>query len=185
MVNNIEQAQYFEAVQLGIKDNMGTKSFFDNSIIERNYNILNHSIWEIPFEIEFAVTTASGLHYDIKGSMINNFMSPDRVKNVFINIFPSTNKSFCIFSWLKGDDVNYKEFGKQFTSLKDDDKKKYLNNLLPLITENIVISPRLWDKWDPSKQQEFNALFNLTLIMEEDDYKNMILDTHFDLFETV
>jgi hypothetical protein len=89
MTNNEDQMLYYDALSLGLEDNAQTKSFFDEALLNENYGVLNHCIWEIPYEIEFGVTTASGLHYDINGNRINDFYSNDRIKNVFINIFPS------------------------------------------------------------------------------------------------
>jgi hypothetical protein len=185
IAQNEEQMNYYHAMLLGLNDNDKTKGFLDEGIIDGSYDILNHCIWEIPYEIEFATSTAFGLHYDLNGRKINDYFSKDRIRNIFINIFPTTRKSFCLFSWLKIDDDCYQEFGKQFEALDDNKKKKYLNNLIPLMTENIIISPRLWESWGESKQHDFEALFHLVLIMEEDSYRDLIEDTHFDLFENL
>lgn len=173
----------YKAMLLGLKDNDKTKEHLDEALLNGNYDILNHYIWEIPFEIEFAVSTTFSLHYDLCGNKINDYFTAERIRSIFVNIFPEEGRSFCLFSWLKIDNECYEEFGKQFEALDEEKKKKYLNNLLPIMTENIIISPRLWQLWGESKQQDFEALFHLCLLFGEDGYKDLIEDTHFDLFE--
>jgi len=178
-----EQLRYYRALQMGISDNSQTKELLDQGLLTEDYNLLNHCVWEIPYEIEFATSTAFGLYYDINGQEINDYSSDERIRSLFVSVFPAEQKSFCLFSWLGIDDAYYRAFGEQFSNLDDNDKKKYINNLLPVMTENIVISPRLWKAWGKSKQRDFETLFHLSVLFERDSYRDLIQDTLFDLFE--
>jgi len=182
MAHNKNQMTYYRSLQMGLNDNDQTKTLLDQGLMDERYDILNHVVWEIPFEIEFATSTAFGLHYDINGRQINNYLAKDRIRNLFVSIFPAEKRSFCLFSWLKDDDPVYSSFGRQFMKLSESDRKKYINNLLPLMTENIVLSPRLWEGWGQDKQKDFEALFHLSFIFDNSMYKNMVQETHFDLF---
>lgn len=66
---------------------------------------------------------------------------------VAITIFPETNQSYLLLSCL---DYEIEIFTKLFQQLKQASINKlrfYLNLILPLYSENIVLSPELWNSW--------------------------------------
>lgn len=42
--------------------------------------------------------------------------------------------------------------------MNDENLKRFLNNLLPTYSENIVLSPRLWNKWTPFSRREYEKV---------------------------
>ena len=63
------------------------------------------------------------LEYDLEGNLLNDITSTeeDRMKNIFLTIFPEDNKSYIILSWLKEDGETYKHFKEQVKELKNEE----------------------------------------------------------------
>lgn len=164
---DLKDNEFFVGTQLGIKDNEKLKEKFDNAILNKDYSLINYYVWEIPFKVEFSCCSMVQLFYDLLGKKINNYEDIDNInkplKNIFINIFPENNKSYCIFSWIK-EDTEYEDFIQQFSKLTLKNKINYLNNLLPKETDNIFINPRLWKKWGEEVQQAFVEWANISIL---------------------
>lgn len=163
---DITNNEFFIGTQLGINDNIKIKEKFDNAILNKNYNIINYYVWEIPFKVEFSCCSMVQLYNDLLGNSINNYKDIENIdkplKNLFVNIFPENEKSYCIFSWLS-EDIEYQEFAKQFSSLTMKNKINYLNNMLPKETDKIFINPKLWKKWGETIQQSFIEWANISM----------------------
>lgn len=159
--------EFFVGTQLGISDNKKLKEKFDRAILNKNYDILEYYVWEIPYKIEFCCCGMVQLFYDLEGKSINIFDDIEDInkpfKNLFINIFPEKNKSYCIFSWI-AEDYEYKEFSNQFSKLTFKNKINYLNNILPKETDKIFINPKLWKKWGKDVQDAFLTWANLSIL---------------------
>ena len=54
-------------------------------------------------------------------------------------------------------------------NLSEFERKNYLNAVLPVWSDSIIISPRLWQSWGEETQVDFKVYSNLSLIpsMEE------------------
>ena len=183
-----DHIDFFNGLKLGLNDNLVEKKLFDKSLIEEDYKILNYCIWELPYEVDFAISMMHELEYDICGNRINYLESIEPLKKIYLNIFPAAEKSFCIWSWLKIYDDYYIPFASQFIELNDKDRKNYLNNNMPRWSDSIIISPRLWEKWGPQIQQALiiHANFEMLYRQMEDEtnthsYKYM--DTPWDFFQ--
>lgn len=141
--------------------------FFDTELLNRDYAIINYNIWKIPFPVQFTCSSMIELNFDLMGDAINDmndFENIDKpLKSLFINIFPQKNESFCIFAWLKSDDTYYGKFSKQFMNLSLKSRCNYLNNMLPEMTDKIVISPRLWTYWGNEIQKSLVEWANLSI----------------------
>ena len=158
---------YLTMLSLGNSDNTAEKRVFDNHLLNEEYDAISSIIWEIPYEISFAVSMMYELEHDIKGNRINDLKSHETVKKIYLNIFPSDGKSLCIWSWLKENDSVFKPFSKQFKGLTVSDKENYFNNNLPRWTDSIVISPRLWDSWQQPIQEAFITHANFDVLYRQ------------------
>ena len=179
---------YFGALKMGLSDNMVEKRTFDEALLEEEYDVINYSIWEIPYMIEFAISMMNELEHDIYGNRINDMESAEPLKNIYLNIFPSGEKSYCIWSWLKIYDEYFIPFTKQFADLEEIDRKNYLNNNIPRWSDSVVISPRLWSKWGKQVQQALIAHANFDVLFRQiEDETNMhsyeYMDTPWDFFD--
>src|SRR5699024_5803725 len=135
--------------ELAIQDNQKIKDIFDRSINNNEFDILENIVWKLDYEIDFSTTSMFALEYDLEGNLLNDITSTEeeRMKNIFLTIFPEDNKSYIILSWLKEDGETYKNFKEQVKELKNEEVITFFNNLIVNNTENIAISPRLWNKW--------------------------------------
>ena len=145
---------YDTGLNLGAEDNEKEKNTFDKLLLNKIYNKVNSYIWEIPYEVEFAISMTHELEHDIYGRRINDLETDKNIKNIYLNIFPAESKSFCVWSWLTKNNADYKEFSKQFMELEIAERENYLNNKLPRWSDSIIISPRLWEKWGSGIQVE-------------------------------
>ena len=185
IIEKPELYKYYSELKLGLEDNDYVKSIFDEALNTNEHSCLHSLIWEIPEQICFAVTTAFALEFDVKGKRINDFKANVRLKNIYLNIFPTDDKAYCIISWLEEDDNAYSAFEKQFIKLSNKDKETFINNLLPIYTENIVIGPRLWRSWGEEKQEAFLSLFNMSTFIQPTGHINLLNETSYDFFEVV
>lgn len=164
---NLKNNDYFLGTVLGSSDNKKIKEKFDDAILNKNYDIIKYYVWEIPFKVNFCCCGMVQLFKDLLGNNINNYEDLSDInkpmKNLFINIFPEKNKSYCIFSWLT-DDFEYNNFTIQFSKLTLKDKINYMNNMLPKETDKIFINPKLWNKWGSTIQQSFIEWANISVL---------------------
>jgi len=186
---NDELIEYNQMVELGNQDNKKRKATLDDAITNEKYDILNYSIWEIPYEVQFAVSAMIELDYDLEGNEINplkQYKNDDILKSLYINIFPDENKSFCILSWFK-ENNEYEVFANQFMHLKFKDKVNYMNNMLPIRTDKIIISPKMWNLWDNKVKESFISFANMDFLImsmfNEEGYKYEYKYTPYNLFQ--
>lgn len=160
---------------------------FNQYLLNEKYSQVRFAIWELSYEVQFAVSTMLEIEHDILGNVMNNLHVPKPLKSIYLNIFPGKEKSFCIWSWLKND-IMYDAFVQQFMDLSIDDRCNYLNNNLPRWTDAITFSPRLWDKWGGDIQQALMAHSNFEMLyrqmeFEKQKYAYEYMYTPWDFFE--
>lgn len=175
----------FGGMQMAIDDFQPVKKLFDNALLTGQYNILTSIVWEFPFTIKFAGTGFEAPSTDLLGNKIQNLLdSKTLAKHIFVMVFAEESKTYCIISWLKCNDKFFIGYRQQLENLDIQRKKNYINNTLPIISENIAINPEAWEKWDQSKKDEFGALFwGLSEISELDGHVyNRLEAPSFDLF---
>lgn len=180
--------EFDRALLLGIRDNQFELDDFNEALLKEDYDIISSLVWTIPYEIEFAISMMHELEYDVEGNQINDLENTkERPKKIYLNIFPGTGVSYCIWSWLSIWDDYYDKFAAQFSKLSDDEKKNYFNNNLPRWSDAILISPRLWKKWGNKIQESFIAHANFCMLylqMEKEtgEHKYEYMSTPWDLF---
>ena len=75
---------------------------------------------------------------------------------MYVSVFPENGKTYCIISWLKSNDRLFSSIGEKLYSLNIELRKNYINNLLPIITENIAINPEAWDRMSKPEYDLFD-----------------------------
>lgn len=159
----LKSSDLTKGLELGISDNSKLLKIFNNALLVKNYDILDYYILEIPYEVKFCCCGMIQLYRDLLGNKINDYDKLGDIdtplKNLYINIFPENNKSYCIFSWLKSDSI-YENFITQFSRMSLKNKINYLNNMLPRETDKIFINPLLWKKFGEGVQQSLLAHCN-------------------------
>jgi hypothetical protein len=160
------QLPFTKANYQGCIDNAKQKVFFDHCLLTNNYHVMGSAIWILDYQIAFAVSSMLELDYGIDGKPIDPEHTPNYEHSIYLNIFPDDKKSYCIWSWRKEDKSYYDQFGKDFLALSTEDKKNYLNFNLPILTDAIFISPRLWNKWNEETKNVFVQQANLDQLFE-------------------
>ena len=182
--------EFIDAVSLGVSDNKIKKELFDSALLSSTYDMINYSIWEIPYEVNFAVSMQHEPIFDILGNKVNDYKSNDVLKSIYLNIFPASGNSYCIWSWLSTDNSIFHSFSKQFMDLGIVDRENYLNNNLPVWTDSIVISPKLWRKWGNAIQQSLIIHANMESLylaheLEDNGHPYEYMDTPWNFFDIV
>ena len=78
---------------------------------------------------------------------------------MYVSVFPENGKTYCIISWLKSNNKLFASIGEKLNSLNIELRKYYINNLLPIITENNAINPEAWDKMSDQQKEGFMSRF--------------------------
>lgn len=136
------------------------KDFFDNALINKEYTRIETKIIEIPFKIAFTTTECITPMFDLQGKRIHNITN-GLLRRMFITIFPNHNCSYILLSYLDLDKGVFEKYVEQLSSLDKTVLYEYLSTFLPLYSENLVISPKLWDRWKTEGQEAFNSLINI------------------------
>lgn len=174
----------------GLADNDEEINEFNDALMSENYAEVHSYVWEIPYEVSFAISMMHEITYDLKGNRINDLSKPDRPNKIYLNVFPAEGKSYCIWSWLKRNDRAFLAFVEQFSLLSEKEKKNYFNNYLPRWSDSLIISPRLWNLWGKQVQEGFIAHANFDMIYsmleeESNELAFQYMDTPWDLFESI
>lgn len=158
------------------------RKIFDDAIIHQNYSVLDSLCYTLPYSVSFAVSSCFPVVFDVYGSPIPH--KDDLMQMVYISVIPDKEESKIIFSWLKRDSSIYATFKRQLDIVPKHFFAKYLNNLLPLSCENMVVSPDLWDSWSTDTQNEFiyKAHYGWYLRRTPASY---FTETEYDLFEDI
>ncbi len=154
-----EFVRYYRAISMTLQEMDNIKDFFDKRILNKDYTGLETCILEIPESINFANYACLALDFDINGNKIK-YTHKGFISRLFVTVFPEKTKSYVIMSCLKEDYSVYKKLFYQLQNINLNKIKYYLDLVLPLYSENIVISPRLWEKWDDEQQMIYTFLAN-------------------------
>lgn len=152
--------QNYRYAELSIKDINEELSIFNDAFNCNNYDILESYVYEFNATYDFAVTTTFNPAFDLQGKLLNDLYSNnmERLKPVFVSAFPNNSKFYVILSCLKIDYITLKSYFDQIKSLNEENLKIFLNNLLPTFSENIVLSPKLWNKWTHFSKLEYEKM---------------------------
>ena len=153
---------------------------FKNGFISKDYSELVTKHITLDYECKFAVATVLSPVYDLNGKKINNLFDNSKPVNMLcFNVFPENGKTYIIFSWFKYANNIYRNFFYKLLTLTQQQKINFLNQFIPLETENIYINPELWDSWTENAKEMFYNFFNSPNFIQKIDYNK---ETSFDLF---
>lgn|GEM_PF-460552 len=187
LVGEEEIEDMFFGDRLAVKDLEEAKTEFDRAILNKKYGILTHITWEFDKVINFAASGHTALTKDLKGDPIQDLRDKNTtMKHVFFTVFPEEGKSYCILSWVKSEADIFDSYKNQLLDLTEQQKISYLNNLIPMESENIVIKPSAWDSLTSLQQQEFGLLiWNIGYIYEmmSGESLDMLEQPSFNLFD--
>lgn len=146
---------------MAVNDLKEEKNFFDNALLSKKYDILTSIVWEFEGFSNFAATGMEAPMTDFDGKKIQDLLDPDvSAKHIYLIVFPENDKTFAIIAWLKKYDELFSTIKERLSSLTQSERKNYINNTIPIITENIAIRPSSWDKLSKKAKDNFSLLFS-------------------------
>lgn len=119
----------------------------------------------IPYRIGFANYAYIAPDYDLNGKLIESIDSNGKMHRLSITVFPEKTHSFIILSCLSSETSIFPKFLKQIKTSDNDKVLFYFNLLLPLFSENLVLSEKLWNLH--SEKGQFGLVYMANLIGNE------------------
>ena len=171
--------------QMAVMDYSEEKTVFDEALLTSEYNILTSFVWVFDGYAHFAATGAEAPSLDFDSKKIQDLKNPNiPVRHIYMSVFPENDKTYVIIAWLKKYDEVFSSIGKKLERLNEIEKRNYVNNTLPFITENIAIKPSSWNDLSKQAKEEFAMLFyELPELIEFDGKKfDRFQSPSFDLF---
>ncbi len=168
--------------ELAVADLKSEKDFFDNCLINKEYDGLTSIIWEFSGFSHFAASGMDTPTIDFCGNNIQDLSDKNYVaKHIYYYVFPQKTKTFVIIAWKKEFNHFFSNIYERLRAFTEEERKNYISNKLPIITDNIVIKPSSWRCLSKSERENFLFLcFADPLI--SDDPNNCLSKPPFDLF---
>jgi hypothetical protein len=139
--------------ELKLGDLQYYKQYFDKALQGKDFSDLETIVIEIPFKIQFANYMTVTPPFDIRGKKIKALdKKTKRLKFVFFTSFPIETKSYILISVLKDDLDVFQDYFAQIRQAPLGLMQYYINVLIPLYSQNLILSPHLWDSWTEKAQ---------------------------------
>lgn len=186
LMKTSQEDDIFAGMIMAIEDLTPVKKQFDIALLNHEYDILTSVVWEFDSSIKFAGTGFEAPSTDLLGNKLQNLSDKNILaSHIFIMVFPEEENTYCIISWLKENDDLFSEYYSQLKELDEKQRKNYINNILPSISENIAINPEAWNKWGQHKKDEFGSLlWGMDIISEISGHTwDRLKEPLYDLFE--
>lgn len=136
------------------------KHFFDGKILSGAHNGVYTQVINLQKQIKFACYAYIAPNYDLNGKRIRHTRN-GCMHRLAITAFPEEHQSWILFSCLESEKKYYSSFFEQLSSSPLAKVEWYLSVILSLYTENMVLSPDLWEDWDEITQSSYLHLANL------------------------
>ena len=155
-----EAVMLLRRIQLRDKEFEPIKKYFDTQILSKMYNGVYTCVVKIPDQIKFAAYAYIAPQYDMNGCRIKH-TTQGVMHRIALTIFPERGKSWLLLSCLDTEKRIYDKLFRQIQDASIEKIKYYLNLILPLYSENLVLSPDLWKTWSEEIQCAYVYYANL------------------------
>src|SRR3989344_2018238 len=178
---NNDLISMLEGYKHSFKDLKYYKLVFDKALMEKDYDKIGTKVIELSNVFSIAVCSGFGIEFDFKGNRLNELSNFDeRLRYLFLTIFPQNNSTYCLLSYLKEDEEFFALILEQLGNMGEEMKIQKLNILIVEYCENFVYSPEQWGKIPREDKAEFLNLFQE--IFAEKKPSTMIRQPKFNLF---
>ena len=170
------QNQFFTNIlhgtKLTINELTERNDLFHEAILNKNFELISTKTIELDKEYLIAVSSIFAIEYDFKGNIINDFSelvknNNNKMKIIFLTIFPQENKTFVLLSYLKENASTFEFLDEQLLKIDKTTIIKRLNLLIANYCENVVYSPKNWQKINKNEKQELIKTFSKELNFNE------------------
>lgn len=193
---SVGTAERIKGLEKSVEENDILKATFNAALQNEKFDEIQTITITLDYEVGFATAYMSPLSYDLVGNQISDVWSlSERMKNIYVSIFPENGKTYILISWLKEDSgLMFEELKKQFKEVENNKEilLRTLNNMVACHSDNVVFSKKLLDKWGEDIIKEFLSQYvssflaingeNIGLKIEENITK---FKCKFNLFEHV
>lgn len=155
-----EMIGMYRMLQLKMQEFEPVKKHYDTQILKNTFEEISTCAIRIPEQIKFAGYTYIAPDYDINDKRIKHTIK-GIMHRIAITIFPETTQSWLLLSCLESEKYVYEKLFYQLKTASIDKLKFYINMVLPLYSENMVLSPLLWNTWNEETQMAYTYYANL------------------------
>ena len=150
----------YRMMDLARKDIRELLDIFNTSYINENFDILYNYVYKFEQQCRFAVTTMYVPASTLDGEELIDIYSKekDRLPSVFLTVIPGNDCSYLVMSCLKLDYAKIKKYFDDIEELDENKLKRFLNWTLPTYSENIVLSPKLWEAWSEKAKNQYERI---------------------------
>ena len=150
----------YRMLQLKMDEFEPVKSHFDKEILAGTHAGITTCVIKIPEQIKFADYAYIAPDYDLDGNRIKHTVK-GVMHRIAITVFPELTQSYILLSCLETEKSIYQKLFDQLKTASVDKVKFYISMILPLYSENMVLSPELWNNWNEDNQQAYAFYANL------------------------
>lgn len=150
----------YRMLQLKMQEFEPVKKHFDRLILAKSLHGISTCVVKLPEQIKFADYAFIAPEYDMDGKRIRHTVK-GIMHRVAITIFPEATQSYLLLSCLETEKHIYEKLFHQLETASLDKLKFYINMVLPLYSENRVLSPSLWNAWSDEVQMAYTYYANL------------------------
>ncbi|WP_413380801.1 YecA family protein [Alkalihalobacillus sp. 1P02AB] len=150
----------YRMLQLKMKEFQSIKGHFDKKILSGKHDGIETCIVKLPEQIKFASYAYIAPDYDLDGRKIKH-TAKGVMHRIAVTVFPEKTQSYILLSCLESEKAAYLDLFNQIQSSTIDKIKFYFSLVLPLYSENMVLSPDIWKNWDEETQIAYTFYANL------------------------
>lgn len=158
--NSFNLVSNYRNLQLNMKEFDFIKEDFDRKILAGEHSGITTCVVKIPGQINFANYAYIAPNHDLNGKKIKNKVK-GFMHRLAITAIPEKENSYILLSCLEKEKKIYAALFNQLQTSPLDKVKFYMSLLLPLYSENMILSPLLWNKWDEEIKMAYTFYANL------------------------
>lgn len=151
----------YRMLQMKMQEFDPIKQHFDAQILAGTYTGVTTCAIKIPFQIKFADYAYIAPNYDMNGRKIKH-TKKGIMHRVAVTVFPEKTQSWLLMSCLDTEKEIYAGLFEQLKSASINKLKFYINMMLPLFSENMVLGSTLWNAWDEETKMAYTYYANLS-----------------------
>lgn len=137
------------------------KKHFDSEILSGTHNGIDTCVITIPYQIGFANYAYISPDFDLNGEKIQNIDKEGKMHRLAVSVIPENNRSYITLSCLSSEENIFHSFFTQISTSRLEKILYYFNIMLPLFSENLVLSKELWNTHNEMGQMGLTHLANL------------------------
>ncbi len=150
----------YRMLQLKMQEFEPVKSHFDKEIIVGTHSGIATYVIKIPEQIKFADYAYIAPDYDLNGKKIKHTVK-GIMHRIAVTAFPESTQSYILLSCMETERPVYQKLFDQLKTASVDKIKFYMSMVLPLYSENMVLSSGMWNSWNEETQMAYTFYANL------------------------